>query len=287
LPTDDHREPSAPPVAAAKPSLIDNRATPRFTPHGEARSLRLLDELESVIRPKPGRTATHAWGPVVITIMLLVVTMAAAWWWTQSRAANEAPSREQFADRAGAMALVESPPSRARESSDTAMSAAPPAALIEALPEQQPARAEPGAPAVVQAAAGDASRAGAPTRIGANAPAALATKADSPKAKRPANPPVVRVRQVATSSAVPAGRSGAPDADVLLLSALLEHASSESHADSPGPQAPMTIAQLVQRCEARGGKSAVQVRDCRRRICEGYWGKAEACPARLAPREQS
>ena len=29
-----------------------------------------------------------------------------------------------------------------------------------------------------------------------------------------------------------------------------------------------------------GGSEAVQ---CRRQICDGYWGKAQACPARLAP----
>jgi ribosomal protein L40E len=72
-----------------------------------------------------------------------------------------------------------------------------------------------------------------------------------------------------------------------LLSALLAHVA-RGNAAVGGSQAMLaeqdqtTIAQIVQRCEARGGEEA---RACRRRICEGYWGKAEACPAPAAPKK--
>lgn len=69
----------------------------------------------------------------------------------------------------------------------------------------------------------------------------------------------------------------------MLLSALLAHVSRDAQGAPQGSQVQLTIAQIVQRCEARGGKNTPESRDCQRRICEGYWGKAQACPAGLAP----
>ena len=74
---------------------------------------------------------------------------------------------------------------------------------------------------------------------------------------------------------------------MVLLSALLDHVSNDGRgmvAASPGQ---VTLAQIVRRCESRGATSAVEARECRQRICEGYWGKAEACPVGLAPRKKS
>jgi hypothetical protein len=84
-----------------------------------------------------------------------------------------------------------------------------------------------------------------------------------------------------TTGAAPASK----EADILLLSALLAHVSRDAQGAPTGTQAQQTIAQIVQRCEARGGKDTVETSECRRRICDGYWGKAQACPANLAPKK--
>jgi hypothetical protein len=80
------------------------------------------------------------------------------------------------------------------------------------------------------------------------------------------------------------------DPDVDLLAALMTHLSG-SGSTAQGSAAPReaqnkavdepTIAKLVQRCQAMGGEEG---RQCQRRICDGYWGKAQACPAKLASR---
>jgi hypothetical protein len=69
---------------------------------------------------------------------------------------------------------------------------------------------------------------------------------------------------------------------VLLLSALLAHVSRGDANRALPEQDQLTIAQLVKRCDAR---AADEARECRRRICEGYWGKADVCPAPAAPKK--
>jgi hypothetical protein len=82
-------------------------------------------------------------------------------------------------------------------------------------------------------------------------------------------------------------RPGAPgnsaDADVEILAAMVGHlrrsdaggSASRATEANGGRLAPATIAELVSECKALGGRSEVR---CRQRICEGYWGKADACP---------
>jgi hypothetical protein len=79
------------------------------------------------------------------------------------------------------------------------------------------------------------------------------------------------------------------DSDVDLIAAMVAHLQGTGKAP-PAAQAtttraakserPVTIAKLVRDCKRLEGAAAVQ---CRRQICDGYWGKAQACPARLAP----
>lgn len=87
------------------------------------------------------------------------------------------------------------------------------------------------------------------------------------------------------------------DSDVDLMAALLDHMAAteptragqatpgvrKAAAAAPSPVAarPTTISGLVASCKQAGDKRAVT--ECRKRICKGYWGKADACPARLAP----
>jgi hypothetical protein len=50
-------------------------------------------------------------------------------------------------------------------------------------------------------------------------------------------------------------------------------------AAKPVPPA-QTIAELVNSCQT---KDAIETLLCQRRICEGSWGKDDACPMNLAP----
>ena len=122
------------------------------------------------------------------------------------------------------------------------------------------------------------------------------TKQQLAKAKKsqPSAAPATRVAQAAPNVKAGSATSASKDADILLLSALLAHVSRDAQAGSTAAptaaptaaQAQQTIAQIVQRCEARGGKDTLETTECRRRICDGYWGKAQACPANLAPKKE-
>lgn len=80
-----------------------------------------------------------------------------------------------------------------------------------------------------------------------------------------------------------AREAGARDPDVALLAALMAHESGTDAAPTKTPRAVFTspnegsIAALVRRCN---GLAGAESRQCQRRICEGYWGKAQACPGR-------
>jgi len=110
----------------------------------------------------------------------------------------------------------------------------------------------------------------------------------------------------AAARSVSAPTATRQDSDVDLMAALLDHmaatdaGSNAAAATTPGVRKaaiatpsnttraapsnttrPTTISGLVASCKDAGDKRAVS--ECRKRICKGYWGKAEACPARLAP----
>jgi hypothetical protein len=101
---------------------------------------------------------------------------------------------------------------------------------------------------------------------------------DAPSAPSAAAP--VPDKTLASPAAAVASTPRAEDADVKLLSALLAHVSRTGPGVPLADDDQLTLAQVVKRCDAR---PAAEVRECRRRICEGYWGKAEACPAPAAP----
>ena len=81
------------------------------------------------------------------------------------------------------------------------------------------------------------------------------------------------------ATAAPPPPSGDPD--VTLLSAMLARLSGDNVVATPRP----TIAQLVERCEAHAANDSIEAFECKRRICAGYWGKADACPMALAPKK--
>jgi len=142
---------------------------------------------------------------------------------------------------------------------------------------------EAAAPASGQPAAKPADRA-------ANKPATPVKRprAESSKGTRVAAAPAAGNTTRTPSKRKPADARGDPDVD--LLAALMVHVSGNGGVAAGAPStrkqaAPMdapTIAKLVGRCEALSGKDAI---NCRRRICDGYWGKAQACPSKLDARE--
>lgn len=72
------------------------------------------------------------------------------------------------------------------------------------------------------------------------------------------------------------------DPDVDLLAALMAHLGQTD----PKARANLddtSIAKLVKRCESLNGDEAAQ---CQKRICDGYWGKAQACPVPTASKRE-
>ncbi len=120
---------------------------------------------------------------------------------------------------------------------------------------------------------GNGQQAKAPT-IFQGSSATRAVAKTSPSATRPTARPV-NTAPTATQAAA----RGGDDADVDLIAALMQHLNRQG---SPDGAVPTTIADLVGRCK---GLSVADAQRCQRRICDNYWGRAEACPRHLAPRE--
>ncbi len=118
---------------------------------------------------------------------------------------------------------------------------------------------------------------------------------DEPKPPTPSDAPpgVSETKRPSPSGPVgkggPSARDGtARDPDVDLILALMRHSDSAGPARSAGSgtsvQAPsdLSIASLVSRCKTLAG---VDAKSCQKRICAGYWGRAEACPTKDAPKK--
>lgn len=98
--------------------------------------------------------------------------------------------------------------------------------------------------------------------------------AASPPPRR--NPPSAATQ---TAKARPGPAKTNKDPDVVLLDALIARMGARSSVPST-----QTISELVKICQSTDSIEALL---CRRRICDGYWGKAQACPADLAPRRRA
>jgi hypothetical protein len=79
----------------------------------------------------------------------------------------------------------------------------------------------------------------------------------------------------ASAPRVPAALAGAPSTGA---TAKAPAPAGAAVADAK-PRVDLSIATLVRDCTARADKQEALA--CRRRICEGYWGKAQACPREL------
>lgn len=90
------------------------------------------------------------------------------------------------------------------------------------------------------------------------------------------------VTQKTPAKATASAKEGSRDPDVELLNAIMKHLGNGkgSAVTAAPPRSPQTIAELVKSCRT---KDAIEALLCQRRICEGSWGKAQACPREQAP----
>jgi hypothetical protein len=168
--------------------------------------------------------------------------------------------------------------------------AAAPAASAPAQGASAPTPAASAAPATAVAAASATSPAVPAAVSHAATVVAKATKPSSHKATHPHAEVVAsqKYHTAQTSSQEPAKpktATGGRDPDVDLLAALMAHVGNP---DAKGARTnanldDTSIAKLVKRCESMNGDEAMQ---CQKRICDGYWGKAQACPVRTAAKRE-
>jgi len=80
-----------------------------------------------------------------------------------------------------------------------------------------------------------------------------------------------------------AAAAAGPDPDAELVAAIMARLETRGGpaTASRGPDRSNTIAALVRDCQALPDPADALA--CRRRICDGYWGQAQACPKSLVP----
>lgn len=267
MPNPDNRpDPSVPARQRGQPSLMGGAGgAPSTGANGDGSQVRMLAEFESAARPMIGGGERPASSRVIVLLLAVIALVAGVWWWNQSRA--PATDTVRMVQAPAVPAGTDARPAEVA----TATPAASAPAAIETLPQAS-------APLAVLAADGAASSAAAGQTVAAVAapqPVQRARTADKRVVKHAPN--VQRANAVAARDT-----PRVADADVLLLSAMLAHVSRNGQGVALADQEQLTIAQLVKRCDLH---AADESRECRRRICDGYWGKAEACPASLAPRK--
>ncbi len=173
---------------------------------------------------------------------------------------------------------------RAGSASDVAIAATGAAASAVASPAPTASQAPPG------------SHVPTPTRAEHHAPAvkpAVARNSATAKSSAPAESAarrVVKPTTQATTRKQPAGSATPNDPDAELVAAIMARmGGSQGASDRNAPtnnaaasnERSNTIAALVRDCNALPDSGSALA--CRRRICEGYWGKAQACPRSMAP----
>lgn len=112
------------------------------------------------------------------------------------------------------------------------------------------------------------------------APKTTMAKAKPPSAGRSEPNPDSTNRVASRTASVPAKKPAVRDPDVELLSAIMKHLGDENGTAAAPARSEQTIADLVRSCKRNDSIEALL---CQRRICEGSWGKAQACPQNLAP----
>jgi hypothetical protein len=102
----------------------------------------------------------------------------------------------------------------------------------------------------------------------------------SSSARTASRPSATRVAKAPPTARELAARTGTEsDADVEIMAALMTHMNESAAANATSADG--SIADLVRHCRSLPSADA---QTCQRRICQGYWGRAEACPK---PRERA
>lgn len=280
---------SQPPEGTPRPSLF-SAGTPA-TDHN------ILDAMASRESPAPAsRPRRRVW--------LLVPLLAAAGWGIATQL-QQAPASQPDVQTAAVTAAPANVPAPPTASISAAATPANPFNTLEAAVvagAQSSTLTTVQAPAAFdmqaaldaqtpQAAAGPQTLAKAKVTAENTKPAASGQPAANKMAKTTAAPPKTKVaKATAPTVTKTAARPTAPaskktsgrDPDVELLSAIMKHLGDENGTTAAPARSAQTIAELVKSCK---GKDAIEALLCQRRICEGSWGKAQACPPNLAPKQ--
>jgi hypothetical protein len=107
-----------------------------------------------------------------------------------------------------------------------------------------------------------------------NTKSAAATKPQEAVAK----PKAQGTTTASTAKSTAAPRTANNDPDAELVAAIMARSSGDP---VTGNERGSSIAALVRDCNALPDSGSALA--CRRRICDGYWGKAQACPKSMAP----
>ncbi len=264
-----------------KPSLGGGSTSPTT-----ATNASILQTLEGT------RTGAAAAAPVTRSKLPLLAGLsvaAALAAWLVLRPAPVAQPELRVADATAPVQTAAAPkPAVPAAGAEVASATTPPSGQAVARLEQLPdnaAAAATAAAAPAQAAVATA----APTRAAAavapsSKPAPRPQASTSSKPSRSAPPRRTEARRTASAGkAAPSTNTAASarpatppsdDRDVELMAALMSHVGALPRNEQA------TIAGLVANCRTKPRAEADQ---CRRDICDGYWGKAEACPARGKP----
>lgn len=106
----------------------------------------------------------------------------------------------------------------------------------------------------------------------------------SAASERKSTPKPVTEQRLTKKTAPTLAKTPPPsDPDVELLSAVMKHLGNQSRTSAAPELSALTIAELVKSCKR---KDSIEALLCQRRICEGSWGKAQACPKDLAPKPE-
>ncbi len=252
------------------------------------------------VAPKASSRSTPSWRRWMVAAGLLALGLLAFAW--RQPLLQSIPKPPSLASKVGggevATATPRAPVAPAASAAAPAMVEHAAAAVIEspaAWPASQ-AQQIPVRPAPAPVPAMPAS-----TALTAPAPAVVARSEPRPPLVQ--RSPALAVRPAPPASPPPAARAPTPpaagrDPDVDLVAALMAHVAGGPAPASKGsaaasPPKPMaaapavtqgTIDHRVQRCKASHPDDREASRACRRRVCEGYWGRYPACPVRLMPR---
>lgn len=268
-----------------RPSLIERAASTAPTP---APSLSVLAALDGRA-PQPAGRAPKSAMPWLLGLGGLAVAAVFTGWMLRGTPPSAA-APERVAAAAPAPATTPAPAAVEPAASAAIVAAAPASATpamaaVEELPAAAAAAAAASPLAVLAAAPDAAPKATAeknaertkarPAREKARTKDTKDTRVAKARTEPKARPAVATAKAAA---AAPAAVASTGDADVDLIAALVQHMDR----DASAAKGDLTIADLVGRCKSLAGSEAQR---CMRRICENYWGRAEACPRSAAPSE--